>query len=171
MTYSLSFDIDPALYARAVTTPIDGTPRTGPRVALRNMAAAVLFPASLVCLALAFFNRDAILPVLVGGLWGAALVLGAWWWRHRTLLRHHSQYNDTGGRQTLEINADAITAGRPHITSQIGWPFVRAIRQIDGATLIELPTARLIVPDAALPSGTAAEAFAADLTRWMEAAT
>lgn len=170
MTYRLSFDIEPALYARAVTTPIDGAPRTGPRVALRNMAAAVLFPASLVCLSLALFTRDAILPVLVGGLWGAGLVLGAWWWRHRALLRHHSQYNDTGGRQTLEISAQGIIAGRPHITSQITWAFVRAVRSIDGATLIELPTARLIVPDTALPSGITPEAFAADLTRWMEAA-
>ena len=94
-------------------------------------------------------------------------MLAVWWRQHRTLVKLHGTYNDTGGRHRMQIDADRIIASRPYIQSRIEWPFVRQVRQIEGAVLIELPTARLIIPTAAL--GESGDAFAAQLNAWRTA--
>ncbi|MEL7166407.1 MAG: hypothetical protein AAGL96_13135 [Pseudomonadota bacterium] len=168
MNYDLTFEIDPALHRRAVTTPIDGAPSPR-RVMVQNLLAAVLFPLSIVAVNTAFFANDSLIAMCVAAALGAGLVLVVWWRQHRKLVAVHSQYNETGGAQSIQIGPDGIRAARPHIRSEIDWPFVRAIRQVDGAVLIELPTARLIVPDASLPDGATAQKFAADLDAWRTA--
>lgn len=166
MTYELEFDVAPALYKRAVTQPIGAAP-TRTMVILRNLAAVFAGSLSLTLFTLAFFDISHLAAVLVGGVIGAALVLGVWWKQHRTLVRLHMAYNDTGGRHRIEIGAERIIARRPYIESRIDWPFVRAIRQVDGAVLIELPTARLIIPTAALSESS--DTFAAQLDAWRTA--
>ncbi len=166
MTYDLEFDIAPELYARAVTQPIDGRP-TGRAVIARNVAAALLGSLSVTLFTLAVFDLSQLPAVLMGAVLGATLVLAVWWRQHRTLVKLHGTYNDTGGRHRMQIDADRIIASRPYIQSRIEWPFVRQVRQIEGAVLIELPTARLIIPTAAL--GESGDAFAAQLNAWRTA--
>lgn len=166
MTYDLEFDIAPELYARAVTRPIDGRP-SGRVVIVRNVAAVLLGSLSVTFFTLAFFDLSYLAAVLMGAVLGAALVLAVWWRQHRMLVKLHGTYNDTGGRHRMQIDAERIIASRPYIQSRIEWPFVRKIRQIDGAVLIELPTARLIIPTTAL--GESGDAFAARLDAWRTA--
>lgn len=168
MTYDLTFEIAPDLYRRAVTTPIQGGPSRGGMIA-RNLAAAVLFPASIFAFNRAFFAPESLTAMLFAAVLGAGMVLAVWWRQHRRLVGIHGRFNQTGGTQTMQIGADGIVAQRPHIKSIIGWPLVTAIRRIDAATLIELPTARLIVPDDALPKGTDTVAFVAQLGDWKSA--
>ncbi|MEM8693481.1 MAG: hypothetical protein AAGG57_16550 [Pseudomonadota bacterium] len=170
MTYHLDFDIDPKLYRRAITMPIDPGTRPSRRMTIiRNVATAILFPLSLAALAMAFFDFTALLPMLIGGLWGSGVVLAVWWRQHQVQVRLHNTYNETGGRQTMRIEAKGIEASRPFIRTWIDWPFVKQIRPIEGATLIELPTARLIVPDDALSEGTDPAAFQTQLEDWRSA--
>jgi hypothetical protein len=165
MSYNLSFEIAPELYRRAVTTPMEGVPSKN-RVALRNLAAAVLFPTSIFMFNRALFSPESLVPMLFAAALGGGLVLAVWWRQHRKLVGVHGRYNETGGAQAMKLAPEGIVAARPNIESHVGWAFVREIRRIEGATLIELPTARLIVPDAALPEGVTPEAFAADLEEW-----
>lgn len=164
---TLSFEIPPALYKRAVTYPLVERPSRAKMMA-RNVVAAVLFPASLAMLGFSFFGSQGMAPFLLGAGIGACFVLAVWWRQHFTLVRLHKTYNDTGGQQEMALGPDGITAARPFIQSRIDWPFVRAIRGIDGATLIELPTARLIVPDAALSEVSPAQ-FRDQLETWRRA--
>ena len=69
----------------------------------------------------------------------------------------------------MRIEAKGIEASRPFIRTWIDWPFVKQIRPIEGATLIELPTARLIAPDDALSEGTDPAAFQTQLEDWRSA--
>ena len=168
MTYDLAFEITPELYRRAVTQPLVQAP-SGRRLFWGNMLALFLATFALTLLGLSLFDSDALPQLIFGGCVGAALVAAAWWKQHRTLVRLHSNYNATGGPHRMQIDASRIVASRPHVESRIDWPFVRAIRQIDGAVLIELPTARLVVPVAALPEGQSADAFAGQLETWRTA--
>ncbi len=168
MTYNLTFEIAPDLYRRAVTTPIFGAPSKN-RVMAQNIAAAVLFPASIFAFNRALFTPESLISMLFASVLGAGLVLAVWWRQHRKLVTIHGRFNETGGTQSIQIGADGIIAQRPNIKSEVAWSFVTTIRQIEGATLIELPTARLIVPDDALPTGTEKVAFAAQLNEWRAA--
>ncbi|MGC1494809.1 MAG: YcxB family protein [Sulfitobacter sp.] len=168
MTYNLTFEIAPDLYRRAVTTPITGAPSKN-RVMVQNIAAALLFPASVSAFNRALFDPDSLIAMLFAAVLGAGLVLAVWWHQHRRLVGIHGRFNETGGTQTIQIDADGIIAQRPNIKSEMSWPFVKTIRQIEAATLIELPTARLIVPDDALPDGTDKAAFLAQLMEWKAA--
>jgi hypothetical protein len=168
MTYSLTFEISPDLFQRAVTTPITGVPSKN-RVVVQNIAAATLFPASIFAFNRAFFDPKSLTAMLFSAALGAALVLAVWWRQHRKLVGIHGRYNETGGTQSMQIGADNIIAQRPNIKSEINWAFVTTIRQIEGATLIELATARLIIPDEALPKGTDKAGFVAQLERWKAA--
>lgn len=164
----MEFQIAPDLYQRAVTQPINGMDVSGTMRTLRNVAAATLFPLSLFAFNMAFFTLQTLPVMLTGGFIGAVLVLAAWWRRHMKLVGIHKTYNDAGGVQRFHIDAEKIDVSRPHIRSSVDWPFVTGIRGIDGASLIELPTARLIVPDVALPEGTTPDAFRADLKTWWQ---
>ncbi len=165
MTYDLTFEIAPGLYRRAATTPMLGVPSRG-QVIGRNIAVALLFPAGIFAVNRAFFAPESLMAMLFAAVLGAALLLLVWWRQHWRLVGIYGQYNETAGTQILRLGAAGISAERPHIKSDISWPFVRALRQIDGATLIELPTARLIVPDDALPKGVDRAAFVAQLEAW-----
>ena len=168
MSYDLTFEIAPDLYRRAVTTPIDG-PMSVRRKTLGNFAAMVLFPLSIFAFNRALFAPESLLAMCFAAVWGAGLVLAVWWRQHLRLVGTHQAYNETGGNMTMQIGPEGVVAARPQITSQVTWDFVRALRGIDGATLIELPTARLIVPDAALPAGVDQAAFIAQLEAWRAA--
>ncbi|MBU2981871.1 hypothetical protein KO498_08590 [Lentibacter algarum] len=168
MSYDLRFEIDPELYQRAVTTPLDG-PVSKDRRALYNIAAMVLFPASIFCFNRALFAPDALVAMCFAAVFGAGMVLVVWWRQHGRLVKHHKAYNETGGTQEMTVGPDGIKASRPMIRSEIDWGFVRAVRGIDGASLIELPTARLIVPDAALPEGVTQASFVEQLESWRTA--
>lgn len=164
---SLSFEIDPELYKRAMTHPMLGQERPSKLASeLRNVAAAVLFPFSLFCLSMAFFDKWAILPMSVGAVVTGMLVLGVWWRQHKKLLRVHMRYNETGGQQTMTLDVHGIKVEKPHIQSNIEWPFVTSIRAISGATLIDVQTARLIVPDVVL--GTTPDTFRAQVNTWWQ---
>jgi len=169
MRYDLEFAIPADLYQRAITHPMKEAEVTSSTQRWRNVAAAICFPASLFAFNMAFFSADTLIVMLTGGFIGAGVVLAAWWMRHRMLVRAHKAYNDTGGMQRMHIDASGVEATRPHIRSIIEWPFVTGICGISGATLIEVATARLIVPDAALPAGTAPDVFRDTLMQWWRA--
>jgi hypothetical protein len=168
MSFNLTFEITPELYRRAITTPFGKIPSKN-RVMVQNLAAAVLFPFSIFAFNRAFFAPDSLIAMLFAAILGAGLVFAVWWRQHRKLVGVYSQYNDTGGTQSMHIGAAGISAQRPHIKSIIDWPFVNQVRSISGATLIELPAARLIVPDTALPEGVEPARFAAQLEEWRTA--
>ena len=168
MSYDLTFEIEPDVYRRAVTTPLDG-PMPTRKKALGNFAAMVLFPLSVLAFNRALFAPESLVAMCFAAALGAGLVLAVWWRQHLKLVGVHQNYNDTGGTMSMQIGPDMIVAARPQITSQITWSFVRDLRGIDGATLIELPTARLIVPDAALPEGVTQAGFIAQLEAWRAA--
>ena len=168
MTYKLTFEISPELYKRAVTQPIEGAPSRR-NLGLRNGAALSLASFSVALLTLTFGEVEHLFAMIIGAALGAALVLAVWWKQHRTLVRLHGIYNETGGLNEMSLGPDLIIAKRPNIESRIAWPFVRAVRQIEGATLIELPTARLIIPDTALPERVTQDAFAKQLDTWRAA--
>lgn len=161
---ALSFEIPDDLYRRAITQPLTPPPSRAVVVG-RNLLAAVLAPTALVLLCLALFDAGDLAPFTMGAAIGATFVMAVWWRQHRKLVALHNSYNETGGRQKMSFSADEITVARPHVQSRIEWPFVRAIRAIDGASLIELPTARLIVPDTALTDHSPAQ-FRAKLEAW-----
>jgi len=166
MILDLSFDIEPELYRRALSQPIAAVrPKRFP-VWLRNAIGAAGFVLSLYAFNMAFFSAETLPVMLAGGGIGAGIVLAIWWRQHRALVGLHGTYNETSGPQTMHIDQYGIIAARPNIESQIKWPFVSDVRCIDGATLIELPTARLIVPDAALPDDITQGEFAAQLQQW-----
>lgn len=168
MSYDLAFQIDPELYRRAATQPIDGAPSQR-AVIWRNLLACLLFPASVFAFNRALFAPDSLIPMLFSAALGAGLVLLVWWRQHLKLVKLHARYNDTGGEQKMTLSDSGIVVSRPNIESRVAWPFVRALRSIEGATLIELPTARLIVPDAALPEGVTQAEFLANLEAWRAA--
>lgn len=168
MRYDLEFDIAPELYRRAVTQPIDGAPSQR-RVMIGNLAAAALFPASIFAFNRALFSPESLVPMLFAAAVGAGLVLAVWWRRHRALVEIHSRFNDSGGRQCFGLSAEGVVVSRPLIESRMDWAFVRRIWSIEGATLIEPPTARLIVPDVALPEGVSQSDFIAQLGAWRAA--
>jgi hypothetical protein len=162
---ALEFDIEPGLYRRAITYPIPGQePPSQTVVMLRNLGAAILFPLSLTLLTLAFFDWDRLTAVFMGGAVGAGLVLAVWWRQHKRLVAHHDRYNRTAGTQSMRFDEKGIVAAREGIESHIGWSFVSGIRAIPDATLIEVQTARLIVPDTALEGS--ADSFRAQLEAW-----
>lgn len=163
--YDLRYTIDPELHRRAVTHPI--VPRNPRAAALRNIAAAVCVPLSIYAFERALFDGTGLLPMAFGFVLGAVLVLAVWWRQHRAMVRLHARYNEEGGEMWLQAGPEGLVTGRPGIESHLAWRFVRAVREIDGAVLIELPAARLIVPAAALDD---AARFAADLRGWSEAA-
>lgn len=166
--FELEFDIPPDLYKRAITKPIPGRePPQGARLAFRVALTITLMTGSIVCFCLAFFDWGALAPMGFGFALGAAIVLGVWWRQHRSLVGVHMDVNKRVDRHRYSIDAGGIIAARDHIRSEIAWPFVNAIQGIDGATLIEVQTARLIVPDAAVDI--APNAFRAQLTEWWRA--
>lgn len=163
--YLLEFDIPPELYKRAITQPIPGREKPkGAKAALRIGLTILLMIGSIICFCIAFFDLDALGPMGFGFALGAALILGVWWRQHRSLVGMHMDVNARAERHHYEIDATGIIAAREHIRSEISWPFVNAIRGIEGATLVEVQTARLIVPDAALNGS--AEDFRAQLEAW-----
>jgi len=168
VSFDLTFEIAPDLYRRAVTTPITGAPSKN-RAMFQNIAAAILFPASIFAFNRALFDPASLLAMLFAAVLGAGMVLAVWWRQHSRLVSIHGRYNDRGGTLQLQISATGICAQRPNIKSYVDWPFVTAIRQIDGATLIELPTARLIVPHIALPQTCEPSDFATQLENWRAA--
>ena len=168
MSYDLTFEIEPELYQRAVTTPLDG-PVSKNKTALKNLAAMVIFPASIFAFNRALFSPESLAAMCFAAVLGAGLVLFVWWRQHSALVKVHKAYNETGGTQKMQLGPEGIVACRPMIKSEVEWNFVRALRGIDGASLIELPTARLIVPDAALPEGVTQSAFLAQLEAWRTA--
>lgn len=166
--YILQFEIPPDLYKRAITHPIPGREQPkGAKAAPRIILSIALAFGAIICFCLAFFDLDALAPMGFGFALGAAIVLGVWWRQHRGLVGVHMDVNARSDRHRYEIDASGIIASRDHIRSEIGWPFVNAIRGIDGATLIEVQTARLIVPDAALDGS--AEDFRTQLEAWRTA--
>lgn len=166
--YVLDFDIPPDLYKRAITQPIPGREQpTGARLLMRTALAVALMTGSILCFCLAFFDFDALGPMAFGAGLGSLIILGVWWKQHRSLVGVHMGVNDKASRHHYNIDATGIIAAREHIRSEIAWPFVNAIRGIDGATLIEVQTARLIIPDAALDA--APDAFRAQLEAWRTA--
>ena len=168
MSFDLRFEIPAELHRRAVTQPIDGAPsRT--RVMLQNLAAMLLFPASIFAFNRALFGPESLIAMLFAAVLGAGLILFVWWRQHRKLVNIHGRFNETGGTQIMHLGESGISVERPNIKSIIDWPLVVAIRSIKGATLIELPTARLIVPDAALPEAVTPAKFAAQLDDWRTA--
>lgn len=166
--FELAFDIAPDLYRRAITQPIPGheQPR-GARLVVRTVLAVVLMTGSIVCFCLAFFDLSDLGPMAFGAGLGSLIILGVWWKQHRSLVGVHMNVNARATEHRYEIDATGIMATREHIRSEIGWPFVSAIRGIDGATLIEVQTARLIIPDAALDI--APDTFRAQLEAWRTA--
>ncbi|MEL7254685.1 MAG: hypothetical protein AAGL23_10965 [Pseudomonadota bacterium] len=166
--FDLEFSIPPDLYKRAITQPIPGRePPTGARMFLRVALTIAFATGSIVCFSLAFFDWDALAPMGFGFALGAAIVLGVWWRQHRSLVGVHMNVNARAERHHYVIDAGGVTATREHVRSEIGWPFVTAIRSTEGATLIEVQTARLIIPDAALDI--APDAFRARLESWWQA--
>ena len=165
MSYDLTFEVAPELYRRAVTTSVGGVP-SARRKALGNIAAMVLFPASIFAFNRALFEPSSLVAMCFAAVLGAGLVFVVWWRQHQKLVSLHQRYNETGGVQSTQLNAKGIVAARPLITSHINWGFVRELHSIDGATLIELPTARLIVPDTALPEGVDQVSFITQLEQW-----
>ena len=167
MILDLSFDIEPELYRRALTQPIGAVrPKRFP-MWLRNAVGAVGFVFSLFAFNMAFFSAETLPVMLAGGGLGAGIVMAIWLRQHRALVGIHGTYNETSGQQTMHIDQYGIIAARANIESQIKWPLVNDIQTIEGATLIELPTARLIVPDDALPDDTSQAQFAATLREWI----
>ena len=166
--YVLDFVIPPELYKRAITQPIPGRERPdGMWMTLRTGFAIAAMSGAILCFCLAFFDLSALAPMGFGFVLGAVIILGIWWKQHRGLVGVHMDVNAKAEQHHYEIDASGIIAARDHIRSEIGWPFVTAIRSVEGATLIEVQTARLIVPDAAL--NVSAEAFRADLETWRTA--
>ncbi|MEO0891530.1 MAG: hypothetical protein AAFY35_02960 [Pseudomonadota bacterium] len=166
--YVLDFDIPPDLYKRAITQPIPGREHpTGARLALRTGLAVALMTGAIICFCLALFDLDALAPMAFGAGLGSVIILGVWWKQHRSLVGVHMGVNDKASRHRYEIDSTGIIAAREHIRSEIAWPFVNAIRGTEGATLIEVQTARLIVPDAALD--VAPDEFRAQLEAWRTA--
>lgn len=166
--FDLQFDIPAELYRKAITQPLPGREQPkGARLALRVMLTIVLMTGSIICFCLAFFSMEALAPMGFGFALGAAIVLGLWWRQHRSLVGVHMDVNARAERHHYVINAEGITAAREHIRSEIGWPFVNTIWSVDGATLIEVQTARLIIPDAALD--VTPDAFREQLETWWRA--
>ena len=79
------------------------------------------------------------------------------------------KYNAEAGEQQMVLSADGIVAERPGIKSEIKWDMVQTIWSIEGATLIDLHTARLSVPHAALPENTTPNDFEMQLHEWKSA--
>lgn len=149
--YVLDFAIKPDLYRHAITQPIPGHEQPkGGRLALRTGLAIVAMTGSITFFCLAFFDINALVPMTFGFFLGAAIVLGIWWRQHRRLVRVHMTVNTKTEKHHYVIDAKGIIAQRAYIRSEIEWPFVTCIRHIEGATLIDVQTARLIVPDTAL---------------------
>ncbi|WP_124110499.1 hypothetical protein [Palleronia sp. THAF1] len=158
------FEIEPALYRRAITTPID-PPRKN-EDGFRALAATVGAVLAIVCTDLALFGGGSLVPLSAGACLGAILVLLVWWRQHRHQVSMHAAYNQTGGEMALRFDPKRIVASRPGIESHVEWRFVRAVRHIDGAILIELPTARLILPETALPTEMNASDLLRTLSEW-----
>lgn len=168
--FDLKFDIDPDLYKRAVTQPITAQRRKAMKwKEVRNFFAVLGLGACSFLAGQAVFPYSHPVAVSAGAVFGAALVLLIWWRQHHAMVGLHSKYNETAGQQHVILSADKVIAMRPGIRSEMNWSFVQSVWAIDGATLIDLGTARLIVPDAALPSNVTQSQFKARLQSWKDA--
>jgi len=163
-----TFEIAPDPCCRVVTVPIDGA-LSKRQVAAQNIAAATLFPLSIFAIDPAFFAPFSLVLMCFVAVLGAGPVLAVCWRRPRMLVRLHGRFNGTAGVQAMQFGADGIVAVRPLTKSHIGGLLVRVLRGSFGAILIELPTARLIVPDHGLPPAIAKAAFNAQLNKWRDA--
>ncbi|WP_420337185.1 hypothetical protein [Roseibium sp.] len=144
----ITYDIDPELYRRAVTQPIKARNRTV--TVARNLLATACACGMLVALNFLLFDGVSIVPLSVGFTLGAGIVFVTWWKQHRALVKTHEQHNESGGTLRFTADSTGIVDERPGIESRIAWFLVRDVRRIEGAVLIELPTARVILPEAAL---------------------
>ena len=167
LVITMKFELPTELHARAITHPSVGFPSRR-YLFLRNALATILFILTLYAAALGVWGNWAVAPTIGGGVIGAALMLAVVLKTRRRELGRHHQYNSSGGQLRLIFEPNGLTAERQHIKSQIAWPFVTGIISIDGATLIELPTARLTAPDFALPAGMSADAFRSQLEVWRQ---
>ncbi|MEO0750252.1 MAG: hypothetical protein AAFY25_00460 [Pseudomonadota bacterium] len=166
--FDLTFDIPPELYRRAITQPIPGRePPKGARLVLRTGLAIVAMTGAIICFCLTFFDLSDLGPMGFGAGLGSLIILGVWWKQHRSLVGVHMDVNERATRHHYVIDANGIRAAREHIRSEIAWPFVNAVRGIEGATLIEVQTARLIIPDSAIDLSP--DAFRAQLDTWRAA--
>jgi hypothetical protein len=166
--FVLDFDIPADVYKKAITRPLAARKQPqGVLLAMRIVLAIALMSLSIICFSYAFFDIDGLAPMCFGFTLGSGVTLAAWWKQHRTLVTYHLNTNANAGRHHYEIDATGIVAARDHIKSEIGWPFVNAINSVEEATLIEVQTARLIVPDLALD--VSPDVFRAQLETWRTA--
>ncbi|MGB1234766.1 MAG: hypothetical protein ACPG5U_03430 [Planktomarina sp.] len=169
MIYDLKFDIPDDLYKRAVTQPITPARRKAAKwKEIRNFFAVIAFFVAGYFFGTAFFPNSHPLAVPFGSVFGAALVLIIWWRQHFAMVRLHRTYNDSAGLNHIILSAEKVIAMRPSIRTEMEWSFVKTVWAIDGATLIDLGTARLIVPDTALPSEVLQPEFLAQLQAWKD---
>lgn len=147
-TIDITYSIDPKLYRRATTQPIRARNRT--LAIVRNLVATACTLGMLAALNIAIFEGKAIVPLCVGFVLGAIVVVAVWWRQHRTLVKVHERYNDSGGILRFAADSEGIVVCRPGIESRVSWSLVRDVHLIEGAILIELPTARVILPEIAL---------------------
>lgn len=169
----LEFTVETALYKRGMTRPLAVLASrwdAGFWPILRGVLIGVCVGLGIALLNYLLFPRTSAFPMLIGFFIGAATAYAAARLPHARLMKRHLRYNALAGQQKVRFSPKGVEIARKHTQSQVEWPVITGIHAIPGATLVDIETNRLILPDDALPGGMTPAAFADQLRQWQGAA-
>lgn len=109
-----------------------------------------------------------------GGLFGAALMVGAFGYLQRTRMERFwdviGTHWDRAGETSVTFSPEGLVIADGVSRRDLSWAAVDAVKAVRGGTVFRSGISMLVVPDKALPEGTTASAFREHVAQWKGAA-